>query len=262
MINRPAMKRALGAIASRVRRDDSPRCLVFHDIVATDERDQAQMTVSLSQFEEQLDLLIAMGYRVSDAAACVRDLHAGRALPDRTVVLTFDDGLSGVALAAAALARRGMTATLFVTTGYVSGRTRAPRAALSLGELRDVLSSGVFVPGAHGASHVSLRKLADDSLTREVEHARHALADLLGRQIDLFAYPFGSFDSWDARVQRVVARAGFTGAFTAIYGPLGGDPYTLGRYRMSWAEDATGFAALMRGGYDWYRWVQRVQAIG
>lgn len=254
-------KRRLGQLVGSVLPNDRARCLVYHDVVSRDERDAAQMTISVSLLEEQLEVLRAGGYSVADASWCVRQLRAGRELPRSTVVLTFDDALAGAALAAPVLLARGVSATLFVTTGYADGTARPSREPLSVSALRELFASGAFVPGVHGARHIRLRGLDDATLERETVGARAAVADLFGQEPALFAYPFGSFDAWDRRTRDAVVHAGYLGAFTATYGPLEGDPYALSRCRVSWAEDVATFRTLLRGGYDWYRWVQRVQAL-
>lgn len=246
---------------SRFVSDDRPRCLVYHDIAHDDERDTPQMTVPLRLFKEQLDVASELGYRFADATWCAKQLRNGRQIPRRTLVLTFDDGLAGIAHAAPALIARGVTATMFVTPSLTYGNVYADRPTLSANALRDLYATGAFVPGVHGATHSSLRGADDTTLRRETIGARRAVAELLGYEPQLFAYPFGSFPHIDARARRAVIEAGYLAAFTGIYGPLQGDAHTLPRCRVSWAEDVPSFVALLRGGYDWYRFVQRVQAL-
>ncbi len=70
-------------------------------------------------FEQQLSLLSKTCSVISlaDAIACQK---ARRAMPDRSVVITFDDGyFDNYEVAAPLLAKYGLPATVFVCTGYV-----------------------------------------------------------------------------------------------------------------------------------------------
>jgi hypothetical protein len=53
--------------------------------------------------------------------------------------------------------------------------------------------------------------LSDETLNDEVSQAKKDLEDVLGRQINMFCYPFGKHDR---RVRSAVAAAGFVGART------------------------------------------------
>jgi peptidoglycan/xylan/chitin deacetylase (PgdA/CDA1 family) len=95
--------------------------LVYHSI-ADVERDPFGVTVAPADFEGQLEVL-ARRFNVLSLTSLTEGLEHGR-LPQRTVVVTFDDGYANnLEVARPALARHGLTATLFVATGYI-GDTR------------------------------------------------------------------------------------------------------------------------------------------
>jgi peptidoglycan/xylan/chitin deacetylase (PgdA/CDA1 family) len=255
------LRQVVGRSLARLAADERPRCLLFHDMVPLDVRDPEQMTVPADLFEAQLDALTDIGWHIADAAWCVRRMRSGKQIPPRTVVLTFDDGLAGTAVAAPALLERGITATLFITPGIVEGRVASARPGLDAAALRGLLATGAFVAGVHGMSHVPLARLDDEALMRETAAARDAAVALTGTACELFAYPYGSFGTWNARSAAAVARAGYLGAFTSVFGPLRGDPYRLSRCRVSWADGVADVRAIVSGGHDWYRWIQWAQAI-
>ncbi len=63
--------------------------LMYHQ-VSRDRRDP--LTVTVDQFASQLDYLAAEGYRSITCRELIAHLDHGAALPDRGVLLTFDDG--------------------------------------------------------------------------------------------------------------------------------------------------------------------------
>jgi peptidoglycan/xylan/chitin deacetylase (PgdA/CDA1 family) len=72
-----------------------------------------------STFEARLETLRRYGFRVLPLGEGVERLYAGT-LPDRSVVITVDDGFHSVRrVAVPALERRRLTATVYVTTYYV-----------------------------------------------------------------------------------------------------------------------------------------------
>lgn len=244
----------------------SARCLVYHDITRHLVRDAGQMTTPLDAFRAQMDLLARSGVRVIDGAALVETLRAGGA-PEPSVVLTFDDGLAGLRLALPVLVEHGFPATVFLIESAVmrqSARLANPwqHDYLTPADIAELGSTGLISFGSHSATHRRLPAVSDAELVVETAEAREWLQGLTGSPVELFAYPFGSFDAINRRVREAVAAAGYRGAFTGIIGAVdeASDPTAIPRCRVSWAEDLEAFGRLLRGRYDWYRFVQRAQA--
>jgi peptidoglycan/xylan/chitin deacetylase (PgdA/CDA1 family) len=161
----------------------------------------------------------------------------------------------------------GFRATMFVVASAIEGRADRMRNGyagpyLEAAEARELVASGRVRFGAHGLSHIRLRGLDAQALWEETAGAKARLEDALGVAVGLYAYPFGSYDSWDDPARSAVEGAGYDGAFTSIVGPLNAsnDVFLLPRARVSWTEDRSGFGALLAGAYDWYAWWQRAQA--
>ena len=77
-------------------------------------------------------------------------------------------------------------------------------------DLRALCSEG-FEIGAHSVSHKSLSKLNNTELSHEVRDCKSALEQVLGRQVLMFCYPNGRYNS---SVVRQVKEAGYIGART------------------------------------------------
>ena len=94
-----------------------------------------------------------------------------RRLPERPVVLTFDDGFADFHRAALPLLRRyGFTATVFVTTGWIAdaGRHaagRSPGRMLCWSQIREAAAAGVEI-GAHSHRHPQLDQIAAEQPPR------------------------------------------------------------------------------------------------
>ena len=263
-----ALKRTLVRAWSQLPRPSAgSRCLMYHSVVASEERDPGEMNVPVTLFEHQLEFLRDAGYVLEDAADAAARIRSGNEPDPKSVTLTFDDGYEdNHRLALPVLERFGYRATVFlVADAFLPPRIRPVAGAtyLDLSQAREMLASGLISFGCHGATHRNLRELSEAEVDRETRGARIRLEDALGVPITLFAYPFGSFDAWDERTRRAVRRAGFVAAYTSIVGPNTArrDVTQLRRSRMSWAEDVASLSRLLHGGYDWYAAVQWLSAV-
>ena len=227
-----------------------------------------QMTTPVGLFQEQMSFLADNGYHVKEATEVVKRLGAGELLAPKTIILTFDDGFANnYHLAFPILVKHRFPATVFLLTASLD---REPEGLhntwveeyLIWEQVREMQESGLIRFGCHSATHRRLSELPEDELRKETEGAKRRLEDGLGRPVELFAYPFGAYGSWDETVKRAVERAGFLGAFTTIFGlnTPASDRFLLKRSRISWCDDIPEFDRLLQGSYDWYAFIQRLQA--
>jgi len=246
------------------------RCLTYHSIVPDARDDPEQLTTPLGLFDEQIAFLAANGYYVEAASQVVARLARGESPAPKTVTLAFDDGFAdSYHLALPVLEKYRFPATVFLVTAALDGE-RAPAPGFRDGEwltwaqAREMQAGGLIDFGCHSATHRKLRGLGAEALRAETEGAKRRLENGLGRAVELFAYPFGSYGSWDAAARRAVERAGFLGAFTTVFGvnTPSTDRFLLRRSRISWCDEIPEFARMLRGAYDWYAFAQLLQATG
>ena len=166
-------------------------------------------------FASHLDRLVAEGATALTVSQ-LADALARDELPARAVAITFDDGAASVARAAAALlAERGLTATVFCVAGHLGGASdwptqpsAAPRLRLaSAGELRGLVAAG-FEIGSHGFRHAPLDTDDPAVLDRELRESRRVLEDAVGAEVRAFAYPYGVH----SRAARDLARETYAAA--------------------------------------------------
>ena len=144
--------------------------LMYHEI--SDRPDAAsRLAVPPQAFARQLEYLVSHGFTTLTASALAAALAAGDLLPERAVVLTFDDGFADFHERALPLLRRyGCSATLFVTTGWIAdaGRRaagRRPGRMLSWSQIIEAAADGIEI-GAHSHRHPQLDQLGRRSALR------------------------------------------------------------------------------------------------
>jgi peptidoglycan/xylan/chitin deacetylase (PgdA/CDA1 family) len=146
------------------------------------------------------------------------------------IELTFDDGnISDAIVALPALTDRGLIASFFVC----AGRIGLP-GYLDSSAMNDIISCGMAI-GSHGWGHVDWRRADDKTLDVEIDEARKAIGDVLGRGIDTVAIPFGSYDR---RIVRRLRRSKIKTVFTSDGGRAALAGWMLPReaFRTSWTN--------------------------
>lgn len=190
--------------------------LMYHGIAEDPAPTMRNLSVSPEVFAAQLEHLDVLGYTpVTLSALAEAWAREGEPktppLPERPVVLTFDDGYGDFHSAALPLLRRyGFAATLFVTTGWIEDRGRCaagqqPDRMLTWSQIREAAAAGVEIAG-HTHSHPELDQLAGRGVRIELRLSKELLEDATGSKVNGLAYPYG-YSS--ARVRRAVRDVGY-----------------------------------------------------
>jgi peptidoglycan/xylan/chitin deacetylase (PgdA/CDA1 family) len=156
-------------------------------------------------FTAQLQALRDGGYTPITATSVIDHLQFGDALPERPVLLTFDDGsATHHSVALPVLADFGFPGTFFPMTVVLNKPNW-----LSDDQLRDLDRAGMTI-GAHTWDHQRTDRLTEDQWVTELDEPKAQLAEILGHPVDLIAYPFGI---WSQEALSHVAAAGYRAAF-------------------------------------------------
>ena len=213
--------------------------LLYHAISASPPPGLKRFTVHPRQFAEHVAVLRdagRAGLTVSQFAACLR---GGAPLPDRPVLVTFDDGYADFLQAAEWLLSARLPSTLYVTTAAVGTTGMLSRRQLSsLGQAVEV--------GAHSRTHPRLDELAPARLRSEVFGSKAELEDVLQRPVRSFAYPHGDHDQ-DVRRSVVAARFESAAAVKNALSHDRDDPFAIARVTVTADVTARRIEELLRG---------------
>jgi peptidoglycan/xylan/chitin deacetylase (PgdA/CDA1 family) len=169
-----------------------------------------KMSVTPEAFADQLGYLRDAGFTAVTAGALAAVLADGTGeLPERPVVITFDDGYGDFYIQAMPLLKQhDMVSTMFMTTDW-AGMGDSERRMLTWSELSEVAECGTEI-GGHTCRHPQLDQLPEPELREELSRCKRLLEDKLGMAVPGLAYPFG-YSS--ALVRRVVREVGYTYAY-------------------------------------------------
>ena len=193
------------------------------------------LSTSPADFAAQMDWLDRNGYHPVTLTDLRDYLAERRVLPDRPVVLTFDDGYEDFYTTAfPILQAHHFRAVSYVVSGFI-GRSRY----LTAQQIRTLDANGVEI-GAHTVDHVDLTRSTPGGLAFQVAGSKATLETLLGHPVLDFCYPSGKFDD---RVVAEVEAAGFESATTTQPGSLhsAADRFSWSRVRVSGGESLATF---------------------
>ena len=161
--------------------------LVFHSfgpaLAKKESWMQQHYRITTSVFEAQMKYLSDNGYHPVSFSAYVNSLKNNTKLPEKAVVLTFDDGWkTQYKYAVPILEKYNFTATFFVITNMMSS------PYMNLTELKDLVAHG-FDIGSHTQTHKILTTLSSKKLATELAGSKKTLEDKLGIKIHTIAYP-------------------------------------------------------------------------
>lgn len=204
--------------------------IMYHDIVAQRAKSSVWFDCSADEFEAQMAKIQAEGMTPISMQALYEHLSTGATLPQKPIVLTFDDNYQGFYDNAwPILQRYGYPAAMFVHTNYV-GDTKGAHPKMSWATLKELEKDKNFTVGSHTVLHfLDLAQKPAEVQKDELEKSKAKLEEKLGHAVDFLAYPNGS----NSKETQLLARdAGYKMAFTIVNTPAEESPslMAVGRY--------------------------------
>ena len=198
--------------------------LMYHSILR-DPAKAGKYTVSPSQLESDLIYLNDHGYTTIFVQDLIDYVYQGKELPDKPVILTFDDGyLNNLTYVLPLLEQYDCRATISVVGAYCQRWTdmQDPNpnyAYLTWSDIRTLTQSGRIEIGNHTYDMHALsprrgcaqKKGEDDAayqsvLREDLSHLQQDLWSQSGVTCRVFAYPFGSISK---NAQPILEELGF-----------------------------------------------------
>ena len=184
-------------------------------------------TISADTFERQLAFLARHHYQVVDLHEVVDCLDRGRALPRRSLAITFDDGYEETYTIAWPLLKRfGFPATVFVTPGEVG-----LQGFVTWEQVTAMAADGITI-GNHTMHHSYLPLVTEERLGEELVDSKRMIEDRIARRVEFISYPVGGFTP---QAQEVIRQAGYRAACTTnrAVSRAGIDRYALRRIKVT-----------------------------
>lgn len=218
--------------------------IMYHDIVADKKHKTVFFDCTTDEFKDQLAFLEAQGAHFLTAEQLHRHLVRGDEVPEKSILLTFDDNYQGFYDNAYPLLKaKKIPSVMFVHTAFV-GNTKPPHPKMSWETLKALDKEGLVTIASHTVNHPGeFEKKPLDVQQTELYDSKRALEDQLGHPVSYLAYPEGRGDD---QTFALAQQIGYTMAFTVQNGPAEQSPgilavnrYIHTRLEKAWEECQT-----------------------
>ncbi|MBC7808550.1 MAG: polysaccharide deacetylase family protein [Akkermansiaceae bacterium] len=204
--------------------------IMYHDIIKKRGRGSVWFDITEREFIEQMDWIAEQGATPISLEQLHRHLTRGEEVPEKSVVLTFDDNYQGFNdIAYPILKERQYPSAMFVHTNFVGDKTGA-HPKMDWETLKALDADPLVTIASHTLSHpTDMAKQPIEEQERELTESKALLEAELGHPVPYFAYPNGTGDK---ATFEAAERAGYTMAFTIVNGPAEESPdiMTVNRY--------------------------------
>lgn len=181
------------------------------------------LVVPPEEFKKQMQYLHNEGYHSITLDELYDYVTKGTELPDKPVLITFDDGyIDNYQHAMPILKEYNMKATLFMISGSV-GENRF----VGLEQLKEMQANGIDIQ-SHTVNHKDLRHMSLQQARDELVSSKAVLEDSMKHPVRYIAYP-GGFTNKD--IDTIAEESGYRMAFNVKAGNVqpGQDLFNLPR---------------------------------
>ncbi len=190
--------------------DTSVPVLNYHQINDTAKN---PLTVNVEQFDAQMKFLSDNGYHTITPEQMLDAWEKGTELPEKPVVITFDDGyVDNYKNAFPVLKKYDMKATIFLISDYMEVYPNY----VTWPQAKEMYDSGLINIESHTLNHSTLTELPS---TRDVQNqlfgSKQAIEYRLKNKVKFIAYPCGAYNG---DIMKLTEEAGYRGAFTVNFG--------------------------------------------
>jgi len=231
---------------------------------------EATWNVTPDRFRQQMEGLLARGYRPTSLRQAIADHRSRQPTTDKTFVVTFDDGYeNNFVFARPILEELRIPATIFVATAYLdgdrafpsddwalAGSSRVPSNCwrpLATDQCHEMLSGGLIDIGTHTHTHDDFRGRPEE-LQADLETSLATLASRFGLQDATFAFPYGTprLGFCSPPMTRAARKAGVLCSLTteSRFVTPGCDRFGWGRLTAEQSDTAGMLAAKLDGWYS------------
>jgi len=216
------------------------------------------ITFSPERFQWQMQVLHDRGYKGISLSELSHCMITGQGLPERSVVLTFDDGYQSLYTEMFPILQQfGFSATVFLVAGFCGKDNDWPgqpsfvprMKLLTWEQIGEMARFGIDF-GSHTYRHPRLDQLSAGALYDEIILSKDILESRLGRKVTVFAYPYGQYTN---RVKDMV-RNTYEAACSTRTGMvrLGSDLYELERIEIQYLSHPWIFMQLFHAAFPCY----------
>ena len=214
---------ATAAVEEAAIADDASRVSVlgYHDL--SEREPETAMRMHTSKFRKQMAVLRQLGITVISLEDFIAWKRGTKSIPEKSVLLTFDDGWKSVYTDALPILKEfGYPFTLYLYKNYIDGGGKALTTAM----IHEMLHEGASL-GSHSVSHPypttvkAHRKKGehdfDAFLRKEMGESKRFIETKFATKVTTYAYPGGFVTE---EMLPIADEFGYTSLFTVVPGKV------------------------------------------
>lgn len=207
------------------------RVLMYHSISShVGKEKHNKWRVKPKDFEKQMRWFSKNNW----TSYTISELSELKTLPEKSFVITFDDGFEdNYTNAFPLLEKYNFKATIYLvptqtSNHWESNNTSEISNLLDREQINIMQDSGLIEFGSHSLSHVNLSKITDKELENELLISKQKVEEIIKKDCKAFAYPYGKFDD---KIVDFTKKAGYKNSTVVKRGlyDLGDDPFIIKR---------------------------------
>lgn len=196
--------------AVQAEAEPSVSILMYHHVSASTPR---STSLSPDELRAHLSYLRDNNFNVISLTDAIDGIRGDKELPEKAVVLTFDDAYENIFSAGHPIMQEfDMPWTLFVTTDPVGER---PGRYMSWDQIRQLHADGVIIAN-HSLDHAHMPRRQGfnseqdwrQAMAENILQAEQKILDEVGVSYQLFAFPYGEYDN---ELLDIIDELGFIG---------------------------------------------------
>lgn len=181
---------------------------MFHQIDHRQKLEINNISISFESFKVLIDNLINKNYYFIS----LKDIANENLLTSKSISLTFDDGFAYLFdFLGEYLIEKNIPFAVFATVNFLN-----KPMYLTNEQLGQLSNNKLCTIGSHSISHPILRKLSDGMSRDEFIHSKTILKEILSKEVDYFAFPYGSVYAVSNREINYAKESGYKLAFSSI----------------------------------------------
>ncbi len=181
--------------------------LMYHNINDNYNPQNSNIEISNVAFKEHMQAIKDNGYTAITFSQLIAFVENGEALPQKPILITFDDGyLNNYTNAFPLLKEMDMNATIFVVTGRMGMQGGVTYPHFTWEQAKEMENSGIIDIQSHTVYHNDLTAISDENLVFELRKSRFMIYKYLGKKSDILAYPYGNFND---KIKQAAQKAGY-----------------------------------------------------
>ena len=165
--------------------------LLYHNIAENYDMGQKLLHISPDNFRLHMQTLLDAGYNPITYAQFEDAAVNGTALPEKPILITFDDGYqSNYDYAYPVLKEMGINATIFIITSRM-GDFSVTYPHFTWQTAIEMEKSGIIDIQSHSHTHPDFSAISEDQTIYEMRMSKYLIETTMDKDCKNFAYPYG-----------------------------------------------------------------------